>query len=215
MRDMEPLPKTIALSEKVYRTLLCLYPPAHRRIYGEQMRQLFRDQCRDAWRTGRSLGLMKVWLRVLPDLGKTSAVERIAAMERNQIMKSMNTKNGPTVLLIAGLVLCFLSFSPLIMSHDLFMPVMAAASLAILAKALVELFRPADEWLKIGVRTFVLMFLYALFMPAWAKLKMAGVIQNSFDPLDLFGIFLVSCLMINPVVAAIKLVQFLVQRRRG
>jgi len=52
-------------------------------------------------------------------------------------------------------------------------------------------------------------------MPAWAKLKLAGAIPNFIDPLDLFGIFLVSCLMINPVVAVIKLVQFLVQRRRG
>lgn len=212
---MEPKPRIVVFSEKVYRTLLRLYPSAHRREYGELMMQLFRDECRDGWRTGRSVGLMKVWLRVLPDLGKTSVIERIAAIERNEIMKSMNTKNGPTILLIAGLALCFLSFSPFIMSHDLFMPVMALASLSILAKAMVELFRPADEWLKIGIRTFVLMFLYAIFMPAWAKLKMAGAIPNFIDPLDLFGICIATSLFINPVVAAIKLVQFLVQRRKS
>jgi hypothetical protein len=212
---MKPLPKIITVSENIYRKLLRLYPSVHRRDYADQMTQLFRDQCRDAWRTGRSVGLMKLWLRVLPDLGKTSAIERVAAIERSQLMKYFNSRNSPTILLIAGLAFCFLSFSPFIMSHDLFMPIVVVASLAILAKAVVELFRPSNEWLKIGIRTFVLMFLYAIFMPAWAKLKMQQAIPDFIDPLDLFGIFIVSCLAINPVVAAIKLVQFLIQRRKG
>jgi len=84
-----------------------------------------------------------------------------------------------------------------------------------LAKAIVELFRPGNEWPKIMIRTLVLMFVYAIFMPAWAKLKMAGKVQQFPEPLDLFGIFILSCLMANPVVAFVKLFQFLIQRRQG
>jgi hypothetical protein len=212
---MSPLPKIVALSETIYRKLLCLYPVAHRRDYAKPMAQLFRDQCRDAWSAGRSVGVIKLWLRVLPDLGKTSIVERVAAIERNPIMKYLNAKNSPTVLLVVGLAFGILSFSPFIMSHDLFMPVMIVTALSILAKAVVELFRPGTEWGRIAIRTLVLMVVFAVFMPAWAKLKMVGTIQHFGDPLDLFGIFIVSCLMINPVVTAIKLLQFLVQRRKG
>ena len=207
-------PKLIPLSEKIYRRLLWLYPAGHRRDYGEAMAQLFRDQCRDAWQAGRGVGLVKLWLRVLPDLGKTSVIERIAAVERNQIMKSINSKNAPTVLLVIGLVSGFLSFAPFIMSHGLFVPVMIVGSLAVLGKAVMELFRPGDEWLRILVRTLVLMFVYAIFMPAWAKLKMNGAIQ-SVEPPDLFGILIAGSLFANPVVAAIKLLQFLVRRRKS
>jgi len=212
---MEPLPKLVRVSEKIYRRLLCLYPAPHRRDYAEQMAQLFRDQCRDAWRTGHAAGLVKFWLRVLPDLGKTSAIERIAAIERNQLMKYINAKSSPTVLLVVGLGFGFLSFSPFIMSHDLFLPVMIVTALSILSKALVELFRPGNEWLKIALRTLVLMFVFAIFMPAWAKLKMTGAVSGSGMPPDPFGVFLVISLMINPAVAAIKFVQFLIQRRKS
>ncbi len=130
-------------------------------------------------------------------------------------MKHLNAKNAPTILLIFGLTLCFLSFWPPVMSLEMFLPIMIASSLAILAKAVIELFRPSNEWLKIAIRTFVLMFLYALFMPAWAKMKMTGAVRNFPQPLDLFGMFVVSCLMANPIVAAIKFLQFLIQRRKS
>jgi len=211
---MQPSPKIVVVSEKIYRKSLCLYPASHRREYADAMTQLFRDQCRDAWQAGRAVGVVKLWLRVLPDLGKTSVIEQIAAIERSQLMKYLNAKSSPTVLLVVGLSFGFLSFSPFIMSHDLFMPVMLVGSLAIFGKALVELFRPGEEWLRILVRTFVLMFVYAIFMPAWAKLKMNGAIQ-SVEPPDLFGIMIVVSLFANPVVAAIKIVQFLVRRRRS
>jgi len=206
--------KIIALSEKIYRALLHFYPQSHRRDYGEQMAQLFRDQCRDAWQAGRSAGLMKLWLRVLPDIGKTSVREQIAAIERNSSMKYFTTKHAPTLLLVAGLAFGFLSFTSMkFQSHAGFMLCIIASALCILAKAGVELFRPGTEWFKIALRTFVLMFFYALFMPAWAKMKLhAAVTPPSHDP---FGLFLMSCLFANPLVAAIKLAQFFVQRKKS
>src|SRR5581483_684197 len=164
---MKP-PKIIALSETVYRKLLRLYPAAHRREYAEQMVQLFRDQCRDAWRAGHSSGVVKFWLRVLPDLGKTSAIERIAALERKSIMK--NQKHLPTFLTVLGLGLGLFSFL-FTRSPELMVTIISASALCVLAKAVAEMFRPTTEWLAMGVRTFVLLFVYAVFMPAWGKLR--------------------------------------------
>ena len=77
------------VSEKIYRRLLRAYPKPHRAEYGAAMAQLFRDQCRDAWNDSGNWGLLKLWLRVLPDLVSTSILERLAAMKGK---KSMNDK---------------------------------------------------------------------------------------------------------------------------
>jgi hypothetical protein len=178
------------------------------------MAQLFRDQCRDAWKAGRHSGLLKLWLRTLPDLGKTCVIEQISKIERD-IMKYLNAKNTPTVLLFIGLLLALMSFAPFVMPfHGVFMLLVLASSLAIFAKACVEFIRPANEYPWVLLRTFVLMFLYALIMPAWAKLKLhaaAGRPLGS-DPL---GMTLMVCLFANPLVTVMKISQFFLQRRKS
>jgi hypothetical protein len=206
---MEKLPKIIAVSEKIYGILLRLYPQSHRRDYAEHMAQLFRDQCRDAYANGRSAGLMKLWLRVLPDIVKTSIIERNT--ERNQIMKYINAKNSPTILTIAGLALGLLSFS-FIQSPDLMLMVICASALCILAKAIVETFRPSNEWLRMAVRTFVLLFVYAIFMPAWGKLHLVdadGFLHQ------VFGWLIMGALLPQPIITAYKFSRFLIQRRKN
>jgi len=74
------------VSEKIYDALLLAYPPTHRAAYGDSMAQLFRDQCRDAWGEGENFGLLKLWLRVLPDLVSTSIMERLAALNERKTM---------------------------------------------------------------------------------------------------------------------------------
>lgn len=212
---MQPLPKIVAVSEKLYRKLLRLYPEPHRREFGEPMAQLFRDQCRDAWERGHHAGVIKLWLRTLPDLGKTSVAEQITSIERN-IMKYLNAKNTPTVLLIVGLLLALLSFSPFagMRAHGIFMLLAITSALAIFGKACVELLRPASEFPWILLRTIILMFLYAIIMPAWARMKLeatAGAPALN----DSFGMFLMACLFANPLVTAIKILQFFVQRRKS
>ena len=210
-----PSPKTISISEKIYRKVLCLYPASHRREFGEAMAQLFRDQCRDAWQTGRSAGLVKLWLRTLPDIGKTSIKEQLAAIGRNSFMKQFNGKHAPTILLIASIVMAFMSFSPFIMPfHPAFMLLAMGAALAMLAKAGIELFLPGTEWLKISIRTFILMFAYALILPAWAKLKLHASISTPVGH-DPFGLLIMCSLFANPLVTAVKLVQFLAERRKS
>jgi uncharacterized protein involved in exopolysaccharide biosynthesis len=78
--------KALLHSQKLYERLLVLYPKDHREEYGPPMTQLFRDQARDAWREARSWGVVALWLRVLPDLVKTSLLEHVAAMKGKKSM---------------------------------------------------------------------------------------------------------------------------------
>jgi capsular polysaccharide biosynthesis protein len=78
--------RALTVSQKIYKRLLRAYPKAHREAYGPAMAQLFHDQCRDAWSEARGLGVIKLWLRVLPDLVSTSIVERVAALNQRKFM---------------------------------------------------------------------------------------------------------------------------------
>ena len=62
------------------------------------MSQLFRDQCRDAWASGRGWGLTGLWVRVLPDLIKTSVLEHLSTLkERKTMLERLGTLYTPAV----------------------------------------------------------------------------------------------------------------------
>ena len=85
-----PPSRAIALSESTFRRLLLAYPRSHRDEYGEDMAQVFRDQCRDAWTESKTFGLAKLWLRVLPDVINTSLWERLSNLNpRKNIMSKL------------------------------------------------------------------------------------------------------------------------------
>jgi uncharacterized protein involved in exopolysaccharide biosynthesis len=89
--------RTMLRSQKLYERLLALYPKAHRDEYGPPMAQLFRDQSRDAWQDARSWGILALWLRVLPDLVRTSFLEHLAAMKGKKSMTDkISEVTGPT-----------------------------------------------------------------------------------------------------------------------
>jgi capsular polysaccharide biosynthesis protein len=108
-----PDSKPVALSGRLFQRLLAAYPKAHRREYGLPMAQLFRDQCRDAWRRRRGWGLIWLWLRVLPDLIKTSVVEHLSTLkERRTMLARISTllapRSSPRFIFIAVFVPVFL-----------------------------------------------------------------------------------------------------------
>lgn len=78
--------KALARSQKIFERLLVVYPKSHRAQYGQAMSQLFHDQCRDAWNEAQGWGMTKLWLRVLPDLVKTSIAERLSALNERKTM---------------------------------------------------------------------------------------------------------------------------------
>jgi uncharacterized protein involved in exopolysaccharide biosynthesis len=83
--------RSVEISQKLYEHLLAAYPRSHRREYGGAMAQLFRDQCRDAWAEGRALGVAALWCRILPDLIKTSFIERCATGNPRKFMSDKVT----------------------------------------------------------------------------------------------------------------------------
>jgi hypothetical protein len=69
----------IETSHKVYATFLSIYPQEHRAEYGESMCQVFTDQCRSAYGQNGALGVILLWLRILPDLGYTALLEHLTS----------------------------------------------------------------------------------------------------------------------------------------
>jgi uncharacterized protein involved in exopolysaccharide biosynthesis len=105
--------QALAVSQKIYGWLLSAYPPAHRTEYGPAMAQLFRDQGRDAWNESQGWGMVKLWLRVLPDLVSTSIRERLAALNERKTMNDKLTnltrdRTTPTAIFIRVFVAVFL-----------------------------------------------------------------------------------------------------------
>jgi capsular polysaccharide biosynthesis protein len=100
-------------SQQLYGRLLALYPRAHREEYGPAMAQLFGDQSRDAWRDARGWGLARLWLRILPDLVKTSVLEHLATLnERESMIEKMaailRPHSAPSTVFLRVFVIVFL-----------------------------------------------------------------------------------------------------------
>ena len=100
---------TLTFSRKIYGRLLLAYPKAYREEYGPAMAQLFRDQCRDAWNEAHGWGLVKLWLRVLPDLVKTSVIERCSTLtKRKSVSDKMATLIQPRAIFLKVFAVVFL-----------------------------------------------------------------------------------------------------------
>ena len=100
-------------SQRLYGWLLGAYPKRHREDYGPPMQQVFRDHCRDAWRERRGWGLALLWLRVLPDLVKTSVLEHLATMNERKAMiqklaEVIRPRSTPTTIFLRVFVIVFL-----------------------------------------------------------------------------------------------------------
>jgi hypothetical protein len=90
-------------AESAYRALLWVYSADYRREYETLMVQLFRDLCRDAYRQHGSVGLVRLWQRVLADTVITAAVEHIHTLEEGVHM--MSKQHQLVILSLSGLPL--------------------------------------------------------------------------------------------------------------
>ncbi|MFN2153369.1 MAG: hypothetical protein ACK2T5_17335, partial [Anaerolineales bacterium] len=91
------------ISAHMYALLLRVYPAAHRREYGAQMEQLFRDLCRDAYRERGIVGIVRLWGRVLRDTLGAAAVEYWDGFKKGG--RFMTEKQHWMILSSAGLPL--------------------------------------------------------------------------------------------------------------
>jgi hypothetical protein len=97
----------IALSERLYRALLILYPGEYRREYGDLMVQVFRDMSRDKYRGQGRVGLALWWCAALLDLSRT-VIEQRRGVVMAQIM-AIRSKSATVISIVLCLPL-FLSY---------------------------------------------------------------------------------------------------------
>jgi RNA polymerase subunit RPABC4/transcription elongation factor Spt4 len=70
-------PRSFTLSAALYRALLRVYPRRFRAVYLDDMSQVFRDCCREAFREKGRVGVVHVWGLALLDLGKSAPKEHV------------------------------------------------------------------------------------------------------------------------------------------
>jgi len=88
--------RSLAAHQRLYRTMLLVYPRAFRQVYGADMVQVFGDRLRDERaRRGRRAGV-SVWFLMLLDLFKTAPLQRME--------KKMTREAAFAVVFAVGLV---------------------------------------------------------------------------------------------------------------
>lgn len=65
----------VAVSDRLYRLILSVYPRGFRDEYEEEMAQTLRDQLRDVWTQRGAVGVTGLWLRVLVDSARSAFAE--------------------------------------------------------------------------------------------------------------------------------------------
>ena len=90
----------LPVSERLYESLLYLYPKKFRAVYGQQMRLTFRDACRVAYRRNGVGGLVAFWLPTLLDLFKSALEERTHQGEFTMSKERLMTLAGPLTIIV-------------------------------------------------------------------------------------------------------------------
>jgi len=126
-------------SQRLYGWLLAAYPKRHREEYGPPMQQVFRDQCHDAWNAARGWGLARLWVRVLPDLVKTSVLEHLATLHERKSMTEklaamLCPRASPSGIFLQVFIIVFLAT----VSTSIFVTVLLPDSYASTAQIKVE-----------------------------------------------------------------------------
>jgi hypothetical protein len=155
------------LACRAYRLLLRLYPADHRRDYEDLMLQLFGDLWRDGRRAsggGRSIHL---WRRLVADF--------VISVVRENVSAVINLMKTPTIhqlshILFAGAIVSALFSSPAVSGTVLASTFIYLSTLLILARAVVEWFRPPGESAKAIGWGVAVLIAYAFVLPFWAQL---------------------------------------------
>jgi hypothetical protein len=92
-------------AERLYRLLLCVYPPAFRREYGPSMIQVYRDLCRDRCRQGGLGGLVPLWARLLTDLATSAIGQHLEALREGGWIMTKTEHTRAIVIAVLPLVL--------------------------------------------------------------------------------------------------------------
>jgi hypothetical protein len=195
-----PRDKTLDRLSAAYGCLLRLYPAQHRAEYGAPMAQLFRDQCREMLRQGSVAARLRFCRDALLDLVTTVFRENLSNIEN--IMNTNRPARLSLILFIVALVVHLTSCSiGAAGSLGTSAALIYLGAVALLARAGAEWFRPANQRLQAFVWVVVLLVLYGLFFPMWAKIRMQyGAAFHVEPPL------MIAALLANVFVPVAKLI---------
>ena len=101
-----------ALSQRVFRALLVIYPQEFRREYGREMALVFHDRCRAEGRKGAA-ALARLWCESLLDLAVTAPGEHADRLSGGGFMRVLRT----IVLALAAYAFALLVVVPLYMRN--------------------------------------------------------------------------------------------------
>ena len=88
--DRDPEKRRALAAQRFYGLLLLAYPAEFRQEYGPMMAQVFRDCYCAEKRRGQTVGILRLWLRILGDLVVTAPKEHLENLgKREGLMKNM------------------------------------------------------------------------------------------------------------------------------
>jgi hypothetical protein len=158
----------LRLQVAIYRILIFVYPPSHRKEYGPLMVQLFRDLSRDAFRQGGRAGLARFWLRMSFDLLLSACAAHLEAV--GEVLMAVNPTLKPVpwgqvlLVVVPGLLLAYARIYPPLASAAL----ISFALVVFLALAWLALQKRLPAWGLLGLGLLV----------GWVLLLIVGQVQN-------------------------------------
>ena len=101
----------IKLSENVYNILMHTYPGEFREDYADETVRVFRDDCRQTYRTGGSAALAALWVRALPDVMSNAIAEHFSEWLADHPGRRHSARHQllVTIGLVLGIVAIFLA----------------------------------------------------------------------------------------------------------
>ena len=105
-----------AISQRIFRLLLCVYPSEFRKTYGSHMQQVFEDRCREEFGKDGSVGMLRFWTHTFVDLFRSASVEHLEKL-RLAYLPSMGRVASLVLLAIvtyyaAALLLVLVNYLP-------------------------------------------------------------------------------------------------------
>jgi hypothetical protein len=102
--------RLLAVSDRLYRALLILYPRAFRREFGPHMVQVFGDACRQVQGERGAVAILGLRAPIVRDLAVSALYERLLeGVHMPRVSRSMVVRTGGAAALLGGILL-LLSF---------------------------------------------------------------------------------------------------------
>jgi len=98
---MSQSPQCPEILVRIYQILIQMYPTSFRREYGTEMAEVFRGLAQEAWQERGVIGLVLLWLRLLPDFLSSTTKQHFRETRRRITMVKVIFDPAYSVLVLA------------------------------------------------------------------------------------------------------------------